>query len=99
MVVLLVISAFIVWQPPSDGSPVDHYVFQILDENGDLFWSTLTQTTVVVVPGLDPERNYVGRVCAVDSQGRQGPWSAPFLWNNRPGAPSPPEMVLVSQEP
>ena len=103
MIAAVVLSAilnsgsFVVWQPPVDGSPVSHYVFQVLDEAGDVLWSVNTAATATVAPShlMDPRLNYVGRVSAVDPQGHQGPWSRPFLWYNRPGAPSTPEMVLA----
>ena len=62
------------WNPPTTGSPVQHYILQ-LSTNGGPF------TTVASVAGnsfaldLVVGVTYTARVAGVDSQDRQGSWS------------------------
>lgn len=64
------------WEPPTEGSPVVHYVFQLSVDGGAF-------TTVGTVEGttyeleLEIGHTYVARVAGVDAQDRQGPWSLP----------------------
>lgn len=67
------------WEAPTYGTPVVHYVLQVVELGG-----AQPDTTVYdQIPGLS--RNvfvaygnvYKARVAGVDAEGRQGPWS---LW-------------------
>lgn len=67
------------WDPPTYGTPVDHYVLQVVKLGGSDPDTTLfdeievTFKDVWVVYG----NTYKARVAGVDSLNRQGPWS---LW-------------------
>jgi hypothetical protein len=84
------------WSPPTEGSPVDHYILQ-LSTNGGPF------TTVGSVEGtsytleLTVGSTYVARVAGVDAESRQGPWSLesdPYTPDlGPPGQPGKPMLM------
>jgi hypothetical protein len=64
------------WAAPSEGSPVQHYVFQ-LSTNGGPFATVGTVSGTSYALELEIGQTYIARVAGVDSQGRQGSWSLP----------------------
>ncbi len=62
------------WCPPSYGAPVEHYVLEVHSEDivSDVF-DDLADTFKVLYLKFGIE--YKARIAAVDSLGRQGPWS------------------------
>jgi hypothetical protein len=73
-------TAYLTWQAPTTGSPAVRYLVRIRDIDGTLYETI----PVDAVPGpeqsytftrVEYARRYQGRVAAIDSQGRQGPWS------------------------
>lgn len=65
------------WTAPTSGSPVHHYVVQH-SVNGQPYVTIdddLAGTSLAIT--LSYEDEHVVRVAAVDSQGRQGPYSVP----------------------
>ena len=67
------------WTPPSEGSPVEHYVWRVEMEG------TAVDTTMVL-PMPDGMTRASMMVSGVDALGRQGRWSHPGWWPiNPPG--------------
>ncbi len=64
------------WNPPTEGSPVHHYVFQ-LSIDGAPFATVGTVQGTSYQLELEVGRTYIARVAGVDAQDRQGPWSLP----------------------
>ena len=84
------------WTAPTTGSPVATYILQLSVDGGPFIdYATTTETSVTVT--LDNLRTYVARVAAIDSLGRQGPWSAesdPYLADlGLPGQPGKPLLT------
>jgi len=79
------------WSPPTYGTPVVHYLLQHQEEGG--IWQTVSDTPdtfyTLTITYFDAHRV---RVCGVDAQGRQGPYSLPSDWHtpadHRPGQPT-----------
>ena len=67
------------WGAPTYGTPVDHYVLQLVKLGGAAFDTTTFDSIQAESFDLDLELGftYKARVAGVDAQGRQGPWS---LW-------------------
>ncbi len=63
------------WTPPTEGSPVDHYVLQ-LSTNGGPFTTVGSVTGTSYSLDLTVGNTYIARVAGVDAQDRQGTWSA-----------------------
>jgi len=75
------------WSPPTTGSPVDHYVFEI--KTGSGLWIEAGQTILPEFVYDMPTGTTVARVAAVDGFDRQGVYSAesdPFTDLGAPGA-------------
>lgn len=64
------------WSPPTEGSPVEHYILQISRDGGPFETVATTPDTTYQVE-LEHESTYIARVAGVDAQQRQGPWSEP----------------------
>ncbi|MEZ4389132.1 MAG: fibronectin type III domain-containing protein [Candidatus Krumholzibacteriia bacterium] len=62
------------WAPPSEGSPVDHYVLQLSTDGGP-FTTVGSVTGTSYTMELAVGSTYIARVAGVDAQDRQGPWS------------------------
>ncbi len=62
------------WTPPTEGSPVDHYILQISTDGGP-FATVGSVTGTSYILNLKVVNTYVARVAGVDDQDRQGPWS------------------------
>ena len=62
------------WTPPTEGSPVDHYVLQISTDGGP-FTTVASVSATSYTLSLEVGSSYVARVAGVDAQDRQGPWS------------------------
>lgn len=67
------------WDPPTYGTPVEHYVLQVITFGGDdpdtTTYDNITDTFMDV--WVKYTFTYKARVAGVDAEGRQGPWS---LW-------------------
>ena len=64
------------WNPPTEGSPVQHYVFQLSIDGAPFSTIGTVQGTSYQLE-LEIGRTYIARVAGVDAQDRQGPWSLP----------------------
>ncbi len=63
------------WTPPTEGTPVEYYVFKLMAD-GDTVWTTTTPDTFLVIePEIEYGVAYTAVVMGVDAKGRQGPWS------------------------
>jgi hypothetical protein len=62
------------WTPPSEGSPVHHYILQLSTDGGP-FVTVGSVTGTSYVLDLEVGQTYVARVAGVDDQDRQGPFS------------------------
>jgi hypothetical protein len=84
------------WTPPTEGSPVHHYVLQLSTDGGP-FTTVGSVTGTSYVMDLEIGRTYVARVSGVDDQSRQGPWSEssdPYTPDvGPPGAPGKPIIM------
>jgi len=67
------------WGAPTYGTPVHHYVLQLVKLGGAAFDTTTFDSIQAESTSLELELGYTykARVAGVDAQGRQGPWS---LW-------------------
>ena len=63
------------WTPPTEGSPVHHYILQLSTDGGP-FTTVGSVSGTSYVLDLEVGHSYVARVAGVDDQGRQGPYSA-----------------------
>lgn len=66
-----------IWSPPTEGSPVEYYEFQIT--LGDsVIWTAHTTQATLTIPGdwREVGIQYFGRVRAYDRLDRNGPWSS-----------------------
>ncbi len=84
------------WNAPTEGTPVEHYVFQLSTDGGP-FVTVGSVTTTSYTLQLDVDHTYVARVAGVDAQDRQGPWSEasdPYTPDvGPPGAPGKPIIM------
>ena len=84
------------WTPPTTGSPVDHYVFQLSTDGGP-FTTVGSVTSTNYILDLDTDHTYVARVAGVDALDRQGPWSTdsdPYTPDvGPPGQPGKPILM------
>ncbi len=84
------------WNAPTEGSPVEHYVFQLSTDGGP-FVTVGSVTTTSYTLDLDVDHTYVARVAGVDAEDRQGPWSEasdPYSPDvGPPGAPGKPIIL------
>jgi hypothetical protein len=84
------------WDPPTYGTPVHHYVLQVVELGGaspdTTTFGDITETfrDVWVTFGL----TYKARVAGVDAENRQGPWS---LWTPLYGPEWTPEDSGTAQ--
>ncbi|HOX26952.1 MAG TPA: fibronectin type III domain-containing protein [Candidatus Krumholzibacteria bacterium] len=62
------------WTPPTEGSPVDHYILQLSTDGGP-FSTVASVSGTSYVLDLEIGHTYIARVAGVDAQDRQGPWS------------------------
>ena len=62
------------WTPPTEGSPVDHYILQISTDGGP-FATVGSVTGTSYTLNLTVNNTYIARVAGVDDQDRQGVWS------------------------
>lgn len=62
------------WSPPTEGSPVHHYILQLSTDGGPFTTVGSVEGTTYVME-LEVGSTYVARVAGVDAQDRQGPWS------------------------
>ena len=93
-----VASATAIWNPPTYGTPVDHYVLQRSIDDGpwlDVGTTSATEYDLEVEIGS----THRVRIAAVDAEGRQGEFSVPSNSYNpsgtseAPGKPGRPELV------
>jgi hypothetical protein len=83
------------WNPPTEGSPVVHYVLQLSIDGGN-FTTVATVEGVSHVLELEIDRTYIARVAGVDAQDRQGPWSLPSdPYTPDVGAPGQPGKPMI----
>jgi hypothetical protein len=84
------------WTPPSEGSPVHHYVLQ-LSTNGGPYATVGSTTTTTYVMELEVGQTYRARVAGVDAEGRMGPYSEesdPYTPDlGPPGQPGKPMLM------
>lgn len=87
------------WTEPTTGSPVAFYRGELTLVREDTTRTSITpifETTYSLEYQWGTHIQF--RVAAVDSQGRQGPWSVPSAWwvdDGPPGAPGPVQQTLV----
>lgn len=83
------------WTPPTEGSPVDHYVLQLSTDGGP--FATVGSVTVPSYTlELEIDHEYIARVAGIDAQDRQGPWSLPSdPYNPDLGAPGQPGKPII----
>ncbi len=69
-----------VWTPPNTGTPVHHYLSQVLVNERDTLYFAPVTTESIMLPVVYGNK-YRIRVAAVDADGIQGPlsiWSLPY---------------------
>ena len=80
-----------VWTAPTVGTPVDHYLVQVLVNEVKTEDHGPVSSPEITVP-LKRGNKYQIRVAAVDASGAQGPWSIwSELYNPELASPAPPE--------
>jgi hypothetical protein len=95
------------WDPPTEGSPVVYYVFELWTADPEaefpglleLVWSTTTIDTELRVEEdiMQLMTSYRARVRGVDAQDRVGPWSIPSnLYTYDLGEPGIPGEIIWS---
>jgi len=86
------------WTAPTTGSAVDHYVLQVSVDGGPFTTEDDAVSGTTYVLTATYEHEYTVRVAGVDSQGRQGPYSAssdPYTPSlGAPGQPGKPIAVF-----
>lgn len=83
------------WTPPTEGSPVDHYVLQLSTDGGP-FTTVGSVTGTSYTLDLTVGQSYVARVAGIDAEGRQGPWSeASDAYTPDVGPPGQPGKPII----
>ena len=76
------------WEPPTEGTPVHHYLVQVSVDRGEFVTLTVHPDTAEVTLTFEDNREYLVRVKAVDADGIESefwsPASDPFTFR-RPG--------------
>jgi len=63
-----------IWTPPTSGTPVDHYVAEVLvNEQDTLYFNSIPDESTLLE--VTYGNKYRMRVAGVDAAGVQGPWS------------------------
>jgi hypothetical protein len=83
------------WTPPTEGSPVDHYVLQLSIDGGP-FTTVGSVTGTSYTLDLAVGQSYVARVAGIDAEDRQGPWSeASDAYSPDVGPPGQPGKPII----
>jgi hypothetical protein len=80
------------WTPPTEGTPVEYYVFKMMAGGDTVMTETTPDTFLVIDYPIEYGVAYTAVVMGVDAKGRRGPWSEesdPYIDAGPPGQCGP----------